>query len=156
MSDWPKFVTDATLGKLAKWLRLLGYDTRVYPKEAGRELLRLAQAESRIVLTKRADMRERQFAGILLLLTQNDVALQLKEVIEKFPLKIEKNKMFGICLKCNRALEPVEATEVRELVPTYVFEHCQAFNRCLGCRGIFWEGTHQRNSLQFLQKHGII
>ncbi len=156
MSDCPKFVTDATLGKLAKWLRLLGYDTRVFPREAGRELLRLAQAEGRIVLTKRADIRERQFAGIVLLLKQNDVALQLKEVIEKCSLKIEKNKMFGMCLKCNCALEPVEATEVRELVPIYVFEHCQAFNRCPVCRGIFWEGTHQRNSLQFLQKHGII
>ncbi|HPD56959.1 MAG TPA: Mut7-C RNAse domain-containing protein [Smithellaceae bacterium] len=156
MSDCPKFVTDATLGKLAKWLRLLGYDTRVFPREAGRELLRLAQDENRIVLTKRADMKERQFAGIVLLLSHNDVALQLKEVIKKFSLKIEKNKMFGRCLKCNRVLEPIEATEVRELVPTYVFEHCQSFNRCPACRGIFWEGTHQRNSLQYLQKHGII
>lgn len=156
MPDCPKFVTDATLSRLAKWLRLLGYDACVFPREAGRQLLRLAQSEGRIVLTKRADLKERQFAGVLLLLTHNDISLQLKEVIEKFSLKIEKNKMFGICLKCNRALEPVAAAEVRELVPAYVFEHCAAFNRCSSCRKIFWEGTHQRNSLQFLQKHGII
>jgi uncharacterized protein with PIN domain len=58
-----KFITDASLGRLAKWLRLLGYNTVVFSKEAGREMLRQADKEGRIVLTRRNDMIERQFSG---------------------------------------------------------------------------------------------
>ena len=64
-----KFITDASLAALAKWLRILGYNTAVFPKEAGRALLRQADAEGRIVLTRRGDMIERQFSGTLFLIT---------------------------------------------------------------------------------------
>lgn len=155
MSSHPKYLTDATLAKLAKWLRILGYDTSVYPKEAGRAMLRLAQDEDRIVLTRRGDMIERQFSGRLHLLKKTDVAEQLQEIIEKYSLKPEKEKFFGICLKCNKILEPIEAEKVRDLVPLYVFQHCKRFNQCTICQNIYWEGTHQRNSLRFLQKNKI-
>src|SRR4030042_3960824 len=118
-------------------------------------MLRLAQAEGRTVLTRRADMAERQFSGCLYLLTEGDIGAQLKEVIKKFSLKIEKQKMFGICLKCNKILQPIAQEKVSDLVPAYVFEHCTSFNQCPVCQGIYWEGTHQRNSLQFLQKQKI-
>jgi len=156
ISERSKFITDATLGKLAKWLRLLGYNTIVYPKEAGREMLRLAQAEKRIVLTRRADMAQRQFSGSLHLLTQIDTAAQLREVIDKCSLNIVKEKMFAICLICNKTLNPVARDQARHMVPDYVAQNCQVFNQCPSCRKVYWEGTHQRNSLQFLQKHGII
>ena len=64
MSAEIKFITDATLAGLAKWLRLLGFDTIVYGSEAGRSMMRQAQSQERILLTRRRDMRERQFAGI--------------------------------------------------------------------------------------------
>ncbi len=155
MSSRPKFLTDATLAKLAKWLRILGYDTSVYPKEAGRAMLRLAQAEDRIVLTRRGDMIERQFSGRLHLLKQADLAAQLQEIIEKYSLKPEKEKLFGICLKCNKILNPIEVEKARDLVSPYVYQHCKSFNQCPVCQNIYWEGTHQRNSLQFLQKNKI-
>ena len=153
MLDNPKFITDATLGKLAKWLRLLGYDTVVFPKEAGREMLRLATAEGRIVLTKRMDMLERQFSGCLYLVKDNDISHQLNDIIGKFSLKIDKQKMFGICLKCNNRLHSVSAEEVRNLVPSYVFENCTRYNQCPSCHNVYWTGTHQRNALQFMEKH---
>ena len=83
---------------MAKWLRLLGYDTVVFSKEAGREMLRLAEAEGRIVLTRRKDMTERQFSGRLFLITVVDVAGQLNDIINKYSLKIDQQKMFRICL----------------------------------------------------------
>ncbi|HDS05658.1 MAG TPA: hypothetical protein ENN95_01325 [Deltaproteobacteria bacterium] len=155
MSPRPKFLTDATLAKLAKWLRILSYDTSVYPKEAGRAMLRLAQAEDRIVLTRRGDMIERQFSGRLHLLKQTDVAAQLQEIIEKYSLQPEKEKLFGLCLKCNEILHPIEVEKARDLVPAYVYQHCKIFNQCPVCQNIYWEGTHQRNSLRFLQKNKI-
>jgi uncharacterized protein len=153
MFDNPKFITDATLEKLAKWLRLLGYDTVVFHKEAGREMLRLAQAERRIVLTRRSDMTERQFSGCLYLIAGKDISSQLNDVISKFALKLEKRQMFGICLKCNKKLHSVSGEALRNLVPPYVFEHSVNFNQCPSCQNIFWEGTHRRNSLRFLKKH---
>jgi len=153
LSEDFKFITDASLGGLAKWLRLLGYDTVVFPNQAGREMLRQADAEGRIVLTRRRDMTQRQFSGHLFLITGVDLASQLNDVISKYSLKINKQKMFGICLKCNEKLYPVVREEVRDLVPPFVFENCTEYNQCPHCHNVYWDGTHQRNALEFMKKH---
>ena len=153
LSEDFKFITDASLARLAKWLRLLGYDTAVFPNEAGRTMLRQADSESRIVLTRRRDMTERQFSGILFLITDVIVRKQLKAVIEKFSLKIDRQKMFGICMECNQKLHPVAREEVRDLVPPYVFENCDRYNQCPCCNKIYWMGTHPRNALRFMERH---
>jgi uncharacterized protein with PIN domain len=156
MSESPKYITDNTLAKLAKWLRLLGYDTAVFPRKAGREMLQLADAEQRIVLSRRQDLLERQFSGRLYLVQGNDVGSQLREVMADFSLTIEKKKMFQICLRCNEKLIPTAKEAVRDLVPPYVFENCDEYDGCPRCLSIYWAGTHQRNSLQFLEKLSII
>jgi len=148
-----KFITDASLERLAKWLRLLGYDTIVFPGEAGREMMRLAAAEGRIVLTRRKDMTQRQFSGRLFLITDVDIGSQLNDVIGKYSLKIDQRRMFGICLKCNEKLYPVERELVRDLVPLFVFENCSQYNQCPRCHNVYWAGTHQRNALEFMKKH---
>jgi hypothetical protein len=148
-----KFITDASLGRLAKWLRLLGYDTVVFSKEAGREMLRQSEAERRIVLTRRKDMTERQFSGRLFLIMSVDVASQLNDVISKYSLKVDQQKMFGICLNCNEKLYPVAREDVRDLVPLFVFENCTEYNQCPRCHNVYWAGTHQRNALEFMKKH---
>lgn len=155
MSENQKYLTDGTLAKLAKWLRLLGFDTIVYTREAGRGMLNLADSEKRIVLTRRRDMLERQFSGQLYYVTAIDVGSQLKEVMTEFSLKIEKKRMFSICLKCNERLSPAKKEDVYNLVPSYVFANCSQYNRCPGCRRIYWAGTHQRNAMQFLEKMSI-
>jgi uncharacterized protein with PIN domain len=148
-----RFITDASLSRLAKWLRILGYDTAVFTKEAGRDLLRLADAEDRIVLTRRRDMTERQFSGNLFLITDIKVGGQLNSVIEKFSLKIDRKHMFGICLECNKKLHPVEKEVIRDLVPPYVFESCDQYNQCPRCSKIYWMGTHPKNALKFMKRH---
>ena len=156
MSDDLKYLADATLAKLAKWLRLLGYDTKVFKREAGREMLRLAVAEKRIVLTRRHDLLERQFSGNLYFVTAKETGCQLQEVTAQFSLVIDKQKMFQICLKCNERLFAIAKEEVRDLVPPYVFANCTEYNKCPSCQCIYWAGTHQRNALQFLEKSGLI
>jgi uncharacterized protein len=153
MSDNPSFITDASLASLAKWLRLLGYDTTIYPAQAGRQMLRVAADEKRIVLTRRGDMLDRQFSGILYLMTGKDIAAQLREVLDRFSLLTNQDKMFTLCLKCNENLVGVAKEEVRDLVPPYVFENYDVYTRCPNCLSIYWAGTHQRNALQSLEKY---
>lgn len=148
-----KFITDASLGRLAKWLRILGYNTVVFPNQAGREMLRQAATEGRIVLTRRKDMTGRQFSGCLFLITGVDVASQLNDVISKYSLKVDQQKMFGICLECNEKLYPVTREAVHDLVPPFIFENCTEYNQCPRCHKIYWAGTHQRNALEFIKKH---
>lgn len=153
LSEDFKFITDASLGRLAKWLRLLGYDTIVFTHEAGRGMLRLAVAEGRIVLTRRQDMTQRQFSGCLFLIKDVDIGNQLNTVIHEFSLVIDKQKMFGICLECNEKLCPAVREDVRDLVPLFVFENCTEYNQCPRCHNVYWAGTHQRNALEFMKKH---
>jgi uncharacterized protein len=155
MNAEPKFITDATLAGLAKWLRLLGFDTIVYGREAGRPMMRLAQTQERILLTRRRDMLERQFAGDLFLLPEGSTGRQLSFVISKYSLKINSAEMYRICLVCNRKLRPVGRSDVRDLVPPFVFENCDQYNQCDRCGKIYWQGTHVRNALQFLKDHNI-
>jgi len=150
-----KFISDASLAGLARWLRLLGFDTIVYNSEAGRPMMRLAEEEQRILLTRRRDMLERQFAGELFLVPQFSTGRQLSFVINKYSLIIKSEKMYRSCLICNQRLHPVGREEVRDLVPTFVFENCNQYNQCDCCGKIYWSGTHVRNALQFLEMNNI-
>ena len=150
-----KFITDATLAGLAKWLRLLGFDTIVYGSEAGRPMMRQAQSQGRILLTRRRDMRERQFAGDLFLVPEASTGQQLSLVIRKYSLKINSQKMHRICLICNQRLHPIGREDVRNLVPAFVFENCEQYQQCDCCGKIYWLGSHVQNALQFLEKNNI-
>ena len=150
-----KFITDATLAGLAKWLRLLGFDTIVYGSAADRPMMRQAQSQERILLTRRRDMRERQFAGDLFLLPAASTGQQLNLVIRKYSLKINFREMYKICLICNQRLHPVGREEVRNLVPAFVFENCEQYQQCDHCGKIYWLGSHIQNALQFLEKNNI-
>ena len=155
MSAEIKFITDATLAGLAKWLRLLGFDTIVYGSEAGRSMMRQAQSQERILLTRRRDMRERQFAGDLFLVPEASTGQQLSFVIRKYALKINSQKMYRICLICNQRLHPVGREDVRNLVPAFIFENCEQYQQCDCCGKIYWLGSHVQNALQFLEKNNI-
>jgi len=155
MNAGPKFITDASGAGLARWLRLLGFDTVVYAGEAGRPMMRQAQDQKRILLTRRRDMMERQFNGKMLLLPDAGVGAQLSLVISKLSLEIYSSKMHTRCLRCNEAVESVERECVRDLVPQFVFENCSHFNQCKKCQKIYWQGTHRRNALRFLAENKI-
>lgn len=151
-----KFIVDASLAGLAKWLRLLGYDTVIYPKQAGRPMMSRAQSEARILLTRRRDMMERQFSGQSILLPQTDVSGQLQFIVRKLNLNLTMENMYSRCLGCNERLHPRAKADVRDRVPEYVFQQCGQYNQCPTCGKIFWPGTHQRNALQYLKDHGIV
>ncbi|HVO65032.1 MAG TPA: Mut7-C RNAse domain-containing protein [Syntrophales bacterium] len=148
-----KFITDANLGKLAKWLRILGYNTVFYTGDADHNFLRKAEDEGRVALTRKKDVEERQFSGQLVVIHNDQVQKQLEEVIDKLNLFPDSERLFSICLRCNELLIRVNKEEVSGLVPDHIYASHTEFHMCPYCRGIFWPGTHMDNARRYLRMH---
>ncbi len=142
----PRFMVDSNAGKLAKWLRMMGYDTVFFREGGDREMLERARAEDRIVLTRDTHILQRRVVAggevKALLLRDDDPERQLKQVVKTFGLEYF-HRPFSLCVECNQPLLPAAPEEVRESVPPYVFRKHQKFFRCPVCRRIYWEGSHK-------------
>jgi len=148
-----RFVTDINLGTLARWLRILGFDTRFDRGDMNRDFLRRAQQEGRIVLTRKRKMAGRQFMGRLAVIEQDHVRRQLAEVMEKVGLRIDLDRLYRRCALCNNVLVDVSRQDVEGLIPDYVYYQSGPFRRCPGCGKIYWPGAHREKALQFLRQH---
>jgi hypothetical protein len=147
-----KFLADSSLGRLSKWLRILGYDTVYCRGDADRIFLRKAEKEGRVVLTRRKDVLARQHPGIVLFVESDRVEGQLVEVLAKLGLNAEPENRFTVCLRCNEFLKEAKREEVRSLVPDYVFRTQSEFRVCPKCRGVYWPGTHRERALSTLMR----
>jgi uncharacterized protein with PIN domain len=138
----PRFLADAMLGRLAKWLRILGYDAAYFPGE-DRDLVRLARRDGRILLTR--DTRLLQWRGLPphFFIQSDHVAEQLRQVVRALGLNVAAPPGRR-CIRCNEILEPRAKAEVHGLVPEFVWSHHQAFWGCTRCRRIYWAGTHRQ------------
>jgi len=139
-----RFAADCNVGKLARWLRALGYDAVYHPRIADGELVRLALAEGRVVLTRDRDLTRRRVvvSGLLraVLLEDDQVRLQLRQVVRELQLRPER--ALSRCLECNLELELRDAAEVADRVPPYVRATQSSYSECPGCGRIYWAGTH--------------
>jgi len=144
-----KFLADSSLGRLSRWLRILGYDTVYWRGEADRSFLRKAEREGRAVLTRRKDVLARQHPGIVLFVENDRVEDQIEEVLKKLDLRPEQSKLFTLCLRCNESLKEAKPEEVRPLVPEYVFRTQREFRVCPECHGVYW---HRERALSALRR----
>jgi uncharacterized protein len=136
-----RFVADAHLGGLARFLRMLGFDTLYDNAFADEEIRRLADDERRVVLTRDRELlkcREIVHGAYVRALKPE---VQLAEVARRYPLS-EGARPFTRCLRCNVPLHPVERAAVAARVPRAVYELHERFMRCPGCEGVFWPGSH--------------
>jgi len=144
-----KFVADKMLGRLAKWLRIIGQDVAYGPHLSGHGLIRAARKEGRWILT-----RDRGVAGRnppdYLLIESDRFREQFKQVVRAFGLD-PFEKAFTRCVQCNTVLEPIAKNEVQGKVPPYVFSTQEKFSFCSGCRRVYWPATHQQRMLQELK-----
>ena len=147
-----KFLADSSLGRLSKWLRILGYDTVYYRGDADRIFLRKAEREGRAVLTRRKDVLARQHPGLVLFVASDRVEEQIVEVLGKLGFRPEPENLFTLCLRCNESLKAAKPEEVQSLVPDYVFRTQREFRVCPVCRGVFWPGTHRERALSMLRR----
>jgi uncharacterized protein with PIN domain len=147
MSNTPKFIVDHNVGKLAKWLRLMGYDARFFRGESDAELVAIALKEGRIILTRDTRIMKRRLVtkGRLkaLLIANDQPNKQIRQLIDSLKLDYRFNP-FSLCLECNQPLVGRNKSELKELVPPYVFKTQQQFRQCPSCGRIYWRGTHWR------------
>jgi hypothetical protein len=136
-----KFVVDVMLGKLAKWLRIMGFDAAYGNRAADRELLQTARRERRVLLTR--DRRLFQSAKNVrgLLIESEDWRRQLAQVLDAFGLR-DKARPMTRCLACNLRLKRLSRKNARNLVAPFVFERASAFSICPRCGRVYWPGTH--------------
>ena len=152
--DAPRFIADKTVGRLAKWLRLLGFDCALQREDDIERLFEQARREARIILTKSTKLPAGVNAPARLLLTSSDSMVQLRQVIGEFHLPIDDNRMLTICLVCNVPVESITREQARGLVPPYVFATQETFSRCPSCGRIYWAGTHKARMSRRLQSLG--
>ncbi len=147
------FIADAMLGKLSKWLRILGFDTLYYRKQGIDSLLFLAIKEKRHILTRNTRLKDRNdIKKNLLFIKDNAPMKQLTEVIEHYMLQIKPDNLFTRCLICNQKLKEISTELVQDRVPDYVASTEKSFSICPRCKRIFWKGTHFENIQQKIKK----
>ena len=146
MSD-PKFAVDVNVGRLAKWLRVLGYDALFVPDVDDGGLVQIAQKEGRIILTKDSRLLERrlftsgQLKGVQV--RGDHFIEQIRQVVTE--LRLDTNKEFSRCIDCNTPLLDIGREDVKDIVPSYVCRTQEKFKRCPACHKVYWRGTHWQN-----------
>ena len=140
-----RFIVDTNVGKLAKWLRIMGYDTLFINGIDDARLIDIALREGRVVLTKDTHIMRRRVVvrGQLkaILIKDDGVKEQLSQVVETLNLD-SRIKAFSRCIECNQPLVTKEREEIRDLVPPYVFQTQNQYMQCPTCHRIYWRGTH--------------
>jgi uncharacterized protein with PIN domain len=144
----PKFLADEMLGRLAKWLRLLGYDTAYVSGIADRDLVSLAEAEDRIILTRDTSLILRKRCRRYIFVRSDHWREQLEQVYREAGLNCES--MLTLCALCNSRLQQVEKASVETRVPPYVYHTQESFYECKNCARLFWPATHVSRILEEL------
>ena len=144
--EYPKFIVDAMCGRLAKWLRFLGYNTLYYKKGNDKQLLKLAIQEGRILITKDTEFIKHKKLHKIIFIKANNTEDQFLEVIKWIitngfnPPKVH---LFPTrCIVCNGEIKKVCKKHIVGLVPDYIFETKTNFHKCNKCHRIYWEGSH--------------
>ncbi len=138
------FIADDMLGRLARYMRILGLDVLYIPGISDRALISLAKKENRIVLTRDTHLlKRREFSRNILrhlFIEKDAVRDQLAQVTREYHIPLRVNLIR--CLECNAPLQPVDKEKVHPYVPPYVFQTRESFSHCHKCDKYYWAGTH--------------
>ncbi|MBD3286576.1 hypothetical protein GF359_08385 [candidate division WOR-3 bacterium] len=141
-----RFLVDVMLGKLARWLRVLGWDTEYRKDKSIDELLDRAAREGRVLLTRKQLEHER-----LVYIKSEILEEQLKQLERQFGV-ITDARPFTRCIECNRMLERTDKKTVRGRVPFYTYSTQESFYTCPGCGKVYWPGSHHQAMLKKVEE----
>jgi uncharacterized protein len=145
-----RFLCDRNLGRLVKWLRILGYDTLWDRGDADQDFLRKAGYAGRIVLTRKRNLVDIG-SGRIIVVKSDRVEKQIREILEVLTIKPDPKDRMTLCLLCNAMLKTVTKEEAEGEVPVYVYRNSTYFRKCPICKRIYWSGTHARNVEKILK-----
>lgn len=146
-----RFIADVMLGRLARWLRALGYDTVYDSSLDDPSLAERARAENRILVTRDVELSRRRGLTVVLI-DHDDVATQLRQVVSTLHLTVDG--ALPRCPNCNGELLPTLRAELDEEVPPYVLATQTHFRRCSQCGKVYWRGTHWARMSEVLAEIG--
>lgn len=136
-----KFLVDFMCGRLAKWLRILGYDTEFYKETSRNKILIESLRGQRIILTRDTKLSNKK-AYKILLIKSDKIREQIGQVLKELNLKLNEEKFFSRCSLCNKLVIKVEKEKVKDDIPLYVYETQQEFYQCPECKKVYWQGSH--------------
>ena len=153
LRDWPagplRFVADAHLGGLARWLRMAGYDTLYDNAYRDGEIERIAREEERVLLTRDRELLKRRSVELGCYIHALDPPEQLRELLMRLRLRLRlrphldgRARAFSRCLHCNRPVRAVAKEEVYDRLPPRVAQTYEEFTTCDTCGRIYWKGSH--------------
>ena len=150
MSEDTRFIADTMLGKLTKWLRVLGFDVRYNAETADAQLLQTAETDDRILLTRDHNLIACRRSILRLYIESDHYHQQVRQVVQEFNLA-HNIQAFTRCIRCNACLHTIAKPAIVKRVPAYVFATQMTFKHCAPCDHLYWGGTHRDNMSRQLQ-----
>jgi uncharacterized protein len=138
-----RFILDVHLGKLAAFLRMLGFDARYRSCFSDEELAKISAEERRVLLTRDRGLLKRGQVTHGYWLRQTDSRRQIAEILDRFDLA-RVIRPFTRCMACNAMLDDVAKKDVRERIPPLAAELHDEFRQCRRCGRVYWKGSHYR------------
>lgn len=148
-----KFIVDTHLGKLARYLRMLGFDTLYKPEYSSGEIIQLALKEHRIILSNSRELLKHKSITHGYCINNYNPLDQLRRVVQRFFLW-DKMVPFSRCMLCNAGLQPITKEEILDRLPPKVKKGQQEFKICPVCQRIYWKGTHYEKMMRMIEKLG--
>ncbi|UCC79425.1 MAG: Mut7-C RNAse domain-containing protein [Candidatus Zixiibacteriota bacterium] len=145
-----KFICDDNLGKLASYLRILGFDTSFDEDIDDNSLLKTASFEKRTLLTRDRKLASRTHPYGFLLIEDDDPLRQLNIVATELDLKVDPRNLFNRCSKCNEICHTVDKDAITEEVFPFILKTQDTIKQCPSCKRYYWKGSHYKNILKKL------
>lgn len=150
-----KFLLTRELGRLAKWLRILGLDAAYASRDNSGAIIIQALTEERLILTRNLGLA--RSARVKILLVESEILKeQIPQILKGLKLVVNSDKMFSRCILCNVELAAVEKEKIKERVPGYVYTTQEKFIACPACKRVYWAGTHWGNVSATLKEIGVM
>ncbi len=139
-----KFLVDRMLGKLAKKLRMLGYDAVYYGGGDLHQLIHMAREDGRVILTRNKKLIPKRPEDRIIQVSEDDPVLQLQALAQQGCVAFTRDKLLSRCLVCNSLIEEIPREDAEGKVPDFIFYQQKTFFRCPSCRRIYWQGSHPK------------
>ncbi len=147
-----RFFADEMLGKLARWLRMAGFDVLYQNKTEDNDLIEIAGREDRIILTRDTHLIKRIKGKEFLFISHDDLEDQAQEVFNNFPGLLKEKNPLSRCAECNTELQTVEKETIKDKVWPYVYQTQESFTTCPTCHRIYWKATHVKKIEEKIRK----